>query len=549
MTATTFSAAGRADVLDRIADRSFDLLVIGGGITGAGVALDAAARGLSVALVERDDLASGTSSKSSKLVHGGLRYLEQGDLPIVRESIVERELLQRLAPHLVQRQPFAVPDRGGREAALMGTALTIYGGLGGFRSVTKSKRLSPADLADRAPGLATHTGHGGWEYSDCRTDDARLTLAVAKTAFRLGAQILTHAEVIELRTAGGRVVGATVHDRLGGRDVEVDAKVTLSATGVWADAVRDMAGPSPLHLAPSKGVHLVFSADDLRVKSAVVLGSGAHDGRRLFVIPWGGQVVVGTTDDAYEGSLDAPSIERSDAEYICDGVNAGFGLNLRPSDAVAAWAGLRPLPRAGAKPGGRSDTLSRRHALLEGPPGLITLTGGKLTTYRKMAAAGVDAVVKQLGGSARCPTAGIHLGMRGGFGAGVRRAEGVCRALGIDPTVAAGVVERHGDDSIALLESAGERGETDLVVDGLPYLRAELRWAIDAELALTVDDVLRRRVRVALRDAAAGGAVATDVGALLASALGWDDATTKASVQEYRRRVSEERGVVPVTAR
>ena len=549
MTPQPFSAAVRGNVVDRLAARSYDVLVIGGGISGAGVALDAVARGLSVALVERDDLASGTSSKSSKLVHGGLRYLEQGEIAIVRESIAERELLQRLAPHLVQRQPFAVPDRGRKEGVLLGVGLTAYGGLGGFRSVTKSKRLSPAALADRAPGLVKHVENGGWEFSDCRTDDARLTMTVARTAARMGADIVTQAEVVQLRTVDGAVVGATVRDRLGGADVDVDAKVTISATGVWADKVRELAGPNPLHLLPSKGVHLVFDGDTVRVKSAVIIPSGARDHRRIFLIPWGRQVVVGTTDDIYEGPIDEPSVTLHDAEYCCAAVNEAFDLDLKPSDAVGAWAGLRPLPRGDAKPGGRSDTLSRRHALIAGPPGLLTLTGGKLTTYRRMAADAVDAAVAQLGGGVRSSTAGISLGLRGDFSAAVTRAEGVCRALGIDAAVAASVVERHGDEAVRLLERAARDGEADLLAPDLPYLRAELRWAVDEELALSVDDVLRRRVRVALREASAGAALIKDVGAMLADALGWDEAATRASAQEYRRRVSTERGVVPVAPR
>ena len=548
MTSTPFSAAARPDVLDRLEQRTYDLLIIGGGISGAGAALDAAARGLSVALVERDDLASGTSSKSSKLVHGGIRYLQHGDVSIVRESIVERELLQRLAPHLVQRQPFAVPDGSRRDGVVMGTALTLYGGLGGFRSVTKSKRLSPEALAYRVPGLAPHLGQGGWEYSDCRTDDARLTMTIARAAARMGADIATHADVTELRRTSGRVTGATVRDLMGGREIGVSARVTLSATGVWADRVRDLAGPSPLHLLPSKGVHLVFQADRVRLRSAAVIPSGANDGRRIFLIPWGPQVVVGTTDDLYDGPLESPSVEHDDAEYCCAAVNAAFGLNLRPADAVGAWAGLRPLPRGDAKPGGRSDTLSRRHALLLDVPGLITLTGGKLTTYRKMAQEAVDAVVRDLGGTAASTTAGIPLGLRGSFAAAVARAESVCRALAIDPALAAPVVERHGDEAVRLLQRAADDGEAQWLLPGLPYLRAELRWAINEELALSVDDVLRRRVRVALRHAAAGGEVVREVGALLGETLGWDDATVKASVQEYRRRVSQERGVVPVTA-
>ena len=544
---TVFSAAARGNVLDRLASRRYDLLVVGGGVTGAGVALDAAARGLDVALVERGDLASGTSSKSSKLIHGGLRYLEQRDFAIVRESVVERDLLRRLAPHLVRPQPFVVPGGSNRrDDALLGVALGIYSGLANFRRTSRPERLSPAQVLDSAPGLVDGIDGGGWRYLDCRTDDARLTMTVARTAARFGADIVTRAEVVGLRNAGGRVTGATVRDRLGGRDIGVDATVTLSATGVWADKVRDLAGPSPLHLAPSKGVHLVFPANLVRVRDALIVSSGARDHRRVFVIPWGEQVVVGTTDDLYDGPLDAPSVDRDDADYCCAAVNAAFGLALTAEDAVGAWAGLRPLPRGSGEPGGRSDVLSRRHALITGPPGLITLTGGKLTTYRTMAAAGVDAVVRELGGSARCPTAGIQLGLRGDFPHAVSRAVTVAQDVGVDPELVPGVVERHGSDAVALLERAAEAGEDDRLRPDLPYLRAELRWAVEHELALSVDDVLRRRLRVALRDAAAGGDLAEEVAALLAPIHGWDEAAAAASVREYRAVVAQERGAVPL---
>jgi glycerol-3-phosphate dehydrogenase len=543
-----FSAAGRGDVLERLATTTYDVLVIGGGITGAGVALDAASRGLKVALVERADLASGTSSKSSKLVHGGLRYLEQGDLGVVRESVVERDLLLRLAPHLVHPQPFVIPDRNRKAGIMLGAGLTIYGAMGHFRSVSQTRRLSPAQVAERIPGLARYRDRGGWEYNDCRTDDARLTLTVARTARRLGADIATRCEVVELRSAGGRVVGATVRDRLGGQSFGVTARATVSATGVWADHVRELAGPNPLHLQPSKGVHLVFPAQKVHVRAAAVIPSGARDRRRIFVIPWGRQVVVGTTDEVYDGPLQAPTVELGDAEYCCTAVNDAFDLDLTPADAVGAWAGLRPLPRAGAEPGGRSDTLSRRHAVLGGPPGLVTVTGGKLTTYRKMAEDTVDAVLGELGSSAACRTRSIALGLRGSFDAAVGRVEGVCVMLGLDRDLAHGLVERHGDDAVRILERAAEHDEADLVLPDLPYVRAELRWAVDAELALTVDDVLRRRLRVALREAAAGGALAGEVADLLRPVLGWTQRQAAASVEEYRALVARERGAVPLRA-
>ena len=544
-----FSAAGRGAALERLAAMSYDVLVIGGGITGAGVALDAASRGLSVALVERADLASGTSSKSSKLVHGGLRYLEQGDLGVVRESVVERDLLLRLAPHLVHPQPFVIPDRSRKAGVMLGAGLTIYGGMGHFRSVSKTRRLSGAQVMERIPGLVQHdarAARGGWEYNDCRTDDARLTLAVARTAARLGAEVVTRCEVAELRTLGGRIAGATLRDLLSGESFGVAARVTVSATGVWADHVRELAGPNPLHLQPSKGVHLVFSADEVQARAAAVIPSGHHDHRRIFVIPWGRQVVVGTTDEVYEGPLEAPTVQAEEAEYCCGAVNAAFGLNLTPADAVGAWAGLRPLPRAGAKPGGRSDTLSRRHAILPGPPGLVTVTGGKLTTYRKMAEDTVDAVSRELGTSTACRTRSIALGLRGSFAAAVGRAEGVAVMLGVDRGLAHGLVERHGDDAIRIQERAATDGETDLVLPDLPYVRAELRWAVEAELALTVDDVLRRRLRVALRDAAAGGPLADEVAELLRPVLGWSAQEAAASVEEYRTLVRRERGAVPL---
>ena len=541
-----FSAAGRGDALDRLAARPYDVLVIGGGITGAGVALDAAARGLSVALVERDDLASGTSSKSSKLVHGGLRYLEQGDLAVVRESVVERDLLLKLAPHLVHPQPFVIPDRSRKTGVMLGAGLTIYGGMGHFRSVSQTQRLSHPQVLERVPGLVDHPDRGGWEYNDCRTDDARLTLAVARTARRLGAEILTRCEVVELHTEDGHVTGATVRDRLGGRSFGVSARITVSATGVWADHVRKLAGPNPLHLQPSKGVHVVFPANRVRVRAAAVIPSGASDHRRIFVIPWGDQVVVGTTDELYDGPLGAPTVEAADADYCCAAVNAAFGLDLTPADAVGAWAGLRPLPRAGAEPGGRSDTLSRRHAVLPGPPGLITVTGGKLTTYRKMAEDTVDLVMRELGGKVPSRTRSIALGLRGSFDAAVERAKGVCVMLGLDPNLAGGLVERHGDDAIRILERAAEHDEADLIATDLPYVRAELRWAVECELSLSVDDVLRRRVRVALRSAAAGGELAEHVAEMLRPVLGWTAEQATASVTEYRELVARERGAVPL---
>ena len=552
--AMVFSAATRADALDRLGRRRYDVLVVGGGITGAGIALDAAARGLAVALVEREDLAAGTSSRSSSLVHGGLRYLAQAMLGLTRENAVERDLLRRLAPHLVRPLPFVVPDTGGRSnTALTGVGLWIYDGLASFRNVARHHRLSPAEVVDRVPGLVSGLGKAGYEYHDCRTDDARLVLQVARTAQRFGADVVPRAEVIELRDSGQAVAGATVRDRVSGRELAVDARCTVSATGVWADRVRSLAGEGarPM-LSPSKGVHLVFPAVDVRVGSAALVPSDAGDARMVFVLPWGHQVVVGTTDHGYEGDLDRPFVDTADSAYLCHAVNAAFGTRLSPADAVAAWAGLRPLLASEAHLPMDSETLSRRHAAIADRDGLLTITGGKLTTYRAMAADAVDRVLASLGGSPRrapSATERIPLGLRGGLATTVARTAGVCETLELDPALAAPLVERHGDDAVAVAElAAATPGGADPLVAGLPYLRAEVRWAVEQELAMSVEDVLDRRMRVSLRDRAAGGSAIEEVAAVVGAALGWGPAERRASIEAYRLRVSAERGVVPVGA-
>lgn len=547
-----FSPSAREDSLDRLATRSYDLLVVGGGITGAGIALDAAARGLRVALVERDDLASGTSSRSSSLVHGGLRYLAQAMFGLTRESAVERELLRRLAPHLVRPLSFVVPDASNRRAtALLGLGLWIYDGLASFRNVARHHRLSPEEVMERIPGLVEGLGNAGYEYHDCRTDDARLVLQVARTARRLGADVVTRAEVVELRDVDGRVVGATVRDRIGGRELGVQARCTVSATGVWADHVRalDAESHEPI-LTPSKGVHLVFPATDVRVATAALVPSTHRDGRMVFLLPWGGQVVAGTTDDNYEGPLDAPTVEAADAAYLCEAVNAAFSTDLTPGDAVGAWAGLRPLLRSEAHLPMDSETLSRRHALVFEREGLLTITGGKLTTYRAMAVEAVDHVTAELGGSAaraRSRTHRIPLGLRGDLAATVARTAGVCETLGLDPALADDLVTRHGDEAAEVAElAAAEPAGAEPLVPGLPYLRAEARWAVEQEMALSVEDVLDRRTRVSARDAAAGGRAVEDVADILAGLLGWSPEQARASAADYRRRIATERGTVPL---
>lgn len=551
----------RAAVRERLSGRPYDVLVVGGGITGAGIALDAASRGLRVALVEKEDVGWGTSSRSSSLVHGGLRYLEQGMFGLMRESAVERDRLRRLAPHLVRPLPFVLPVPSRRRSRLVGTGLWIYDALSSFRTVARHRRLDTDEIRGLAPGLRVAAGTRGFEWHDCRTDDARLVLQVVRTAQRHGADVLTRAEVVEFRTAGGRVIGATVRDRLAGEDFGVQARFTVAATGVWADATRALAGSGRPMLLPSKGIHLVLPAERVRVRAAALVPSAQRDGRMVFVLPWEGQVVVGTTDEAYEGPLDAPAVTADDAAYCLDAVNAAFGTDLTVADAVGGWAGLRPLLRDEAEGAGGgsgaptpapmdmgSDRLSRRHEILRGPEGLLTITGGKLTTYRHMAEQVVDEIVRGLGaGGTRgpSPTRRIALGLRGELDAAIARTRDVALARGLDPDPVASLVERHGDEAARLVALAADHDEWRPLVPGLPYLAVEARWAVDEELAGSVADVLQRRMRVSLRDVGAGAAVAGQVAGLLAEAWGWSEADAARSVTDHLDAVRRERGPLP----
>jgi glycerol-3-phosphate dehydrogenase len=542
------SPAGRDAGLDRLGDQAYDVLVIGGGITGAGIALDAAARGLSVALVERGDLAQGTSSRSSNLVHGGLRYLETGMVGLVRESASERERLRRLAPHLIRRERFifVVPRRA---APMIGTGLWAYDALASFRTA-RHRRLGAEEVDDVLPPLALDGKQVAWAYDDCRTDDARLVLAVAKTAHRLGADVVTRAEAVELLQAGSRVVGATVRDRLSGSLVDISARWTVSAAGVWADAVRRLVGPLDELLVPSKGCHLVFPADALPVRAAAIVPSAAGDRRRVFLLPGDTDVVVGTTDTVHAGPLDSAIVDDADAAYLCEAVNRAFGTHLGPGDSIGAWSGLRPLVRPGGRLAGDPEALSRRHTVLEEPDGLVTVTGGKLTTFRRMAEDVVDHLAAALGRGGRVrPTRRLRLGLLGTVEDAVSSTRRVCALADVDPDLAESLVARHGDDAPALVARAAGRGETGLLVPGLDYLAGEARWAIEEEAALSVEDVLSRRLRVSRQDRAGGGAAVEMVAGMLAEHLGWSKAEAGASAAAYHEAVAAERGPVPYGGR
>jgi glycerol-3-phosphate dehydrogenase len=525
-----------------------DVLVIGGGITGAGVALDAATRGFKTALVERRDFASGTSSKSSKLVHGGLRYLQQREIRLVYEALAERQRLLNLAPHLVQPLPFLIPvfavGKGGMAGAkalakTMNAALRLYDLTGGARIGKLHKRLTRDETVAHMPGLRADRLASGFLYYDARTDDARLTWTIARTAIEHGAIAANYAPVIALTRAGGQVTGAQVRDEIGGAEHEVSASVVINATGVWSDEIRALdSGTHPGTIRPAKGVHVTVPAARLAVDVAAVLPV-PKDRRSIFVIPWGDVVYIGTTDTDYQDSLDDPVCTAADVEYLLGAVNTWVTDPISPADVLGTWAGLRPLVADARSE--RTADLSRRHAVSVSESGVITVTGGKLTTYRRMAADATDTAARALG-RRRSRSRTAKLPLIGAEGLATVQEPGAAAALGIDAAVLEHLTGRYGSHARAVL--AMMRDDDALaapLVGGLPYVRAEARYAVRYEMAMTLPDVLARRTRALLIDRAATAAAAADVAALIAPDLGWDAAETARQTDAFAELVERER--------
>jgi glycerol-3-phosphate dehydrogenase len=520
--------------------------VVGGGITGAGVALDAASRGLRTALVEKDDFASGTSSKSSKLVHGGLRYLQQREFRLVYENLAERQRLIENAPHLVTPIPFLIPlfgragvvNRSVARAYL--TALWLYDLTGGLRIGRRHERVTKEEALAHLPTLRADHLVAGFLYWDARTDDARLTLCVLRTAvLGHGAVAANHTRVDTLtHAADGRVTGARVVPD-GGDPFEVRAQVVVNAAGVWADEVRALdEGAHPNSIRPAKGVHVTVPASAFPCDIAAVIPVRG-DQRSIFVVSWGDQVYLGTTDTAYEGPLDDPPCRPEDVAYLLDAANAVTTEPLEPADITGIWSGLRPLlaPKAGRRaPSERTADLSRRHTVSVSSSGVVTVTGGKLTTYRKMAEDSVDLVERQLGRRTRCVTRSLRL--RGATP--VEQPAGESSARRRDPAAAAAghLAGRYGTETPAVLSVADGRPELlEPLVPGLRYLAAEAVYAVEEEMACSLPDVLDRRTRASLRDARAAAAAAERVAVLVGPTLGWDEARCQKEAADYTDRL------------
>ena len=507
----SFSAQTRTANLGRMAEDRFDVLVIGGGITGAGIALDAAARGLSVALVEKDDFASGTSGRSSRLVHGGLRYLEHREFGLVHESLRERAILHRLAPHLVRPIPMYMLADDRRSRARYRLGLAGYELLAAGRNIGFHRSVSAEQVRAAIPGFGGSSR--GFRYFECQVDDARLTIEVARAAHAFGALLANHARVTGL-LGGARVAGAVVVDEITGQRFEIRARVTVNAAGVWAGRVRQLAngGPGRVRLQPSKGVHLVFAPGAVRTQAALIAPSAAHDGRFIFIVPWEDRVYAGTTDTPYAGDLDRPAVEDSDRDYLLAAVTLLFP-GVTEHDVVASWAGLRPLLSQDEELGdARTSDLSRTHAVFEDPAGLFTITGGKLTTYRAMAEDLVDRIAAALGnaglGDAGLGRSGlgdagpgrtrsIPLGLHGSAAAALRLARAEVTRLGLPPRAGARLVQRYGDDwreAVRMISQDPSLGEP--VVSTRPVLGVEVSLARSREMALTDEDVFVRRTRL-----------------------------------------------------
>jgi glycerol-3-phosphate dehydrogenase len=511
------------------ASEPFDLLVIGGGATGAGTALDAAARGLRVALVERDDLAAATSSRSTKLIHGGVRYLEKAvmqfdrsQFQLVRDALHERAVLIRNAPHLCHPLPLVTPLYDWWKVPYYLTGLKLYDALAGRANLQTSRFVDAREALQRFPMLREEGLRGGVVYYDGQFDDARMNVAIALSAAQRGALVVTHAEVVALRHEGGRVCGALVRDVIGGAETEVAAHAVVNATGPFADALRRLDDPDaePM-LHASSGIHIVLDARFSPPGTGLLIPE-TEDGRVLFLLPWQGATLVGTTDQPAE-VVDHPRATEEEIEYVLRHVRTYFSTPVERSDVQAAWSGLRPLvsnPKA-------SDTarLSRDHVVQVSGTGLVTITGGKWTTYRKMAADAVDAAVV-VGDLVTGPSITVDLRLVGADRFDPSGA-GALQERGYPADVARHLHLAYGDRAPVVADLAGG-GSAPRLSPAYPYLEAEVAYAVRHELAATTLDVLARRTRLATLDSAAALAAAPRVSELLAAELGWDEARTAA---------------------
>ena len=526
--------------LERMSEGELDVLVIGGGVTGVGCALDAATRGLSVGLVEQRDLASGTSSRSSKLMHGGLRYLEQMDFALVHEALQERGLhTTSIAPHLVRPISFLIPLRGRIwQRAYYGAGVLLYDLMAFARGkkFPRHRHLSRKKALELVPGLQRSSLIGGILYYDAQIDDARHTVAVGRTAAHHGAAIATSTRVESLLKDGDRVVGAVVRDIEGDETFEIHAKRIINATGVWIDDIQDMAGPAGLRVHAAKGVHIVVPRDRIEGGSGVVLRTPSSV---LFIIPWGDYWLLGTTDTTWDLDRAHPAASSKDIDYLLEQANAALQTPLTRTDVVGVYAGLRPLI---AGEGDDTTQFSREHAVAQPTDGLISIAGGKYTTYRVMAADAVDAAIADL--DRPVPNSNTDevplIGANAWSDTWEHAAPRLAREHDLPEHLVERLLWRHGSRVPAVLDIADDETGHDEILPGGGYLAAEAIYAVRHEGALHLEDVLARRMRISIETVDRGTEIAERVAVLIAPELGWSADDIVDEVQAWNDRVDAE---------
>ncbi len=536
---TFLGPAQRAAAWERLGSEQFDVVVIGGGVVGAGCALDAATRGLKVALVEARDFASGTSSRSSKMFHGGLRYLEQLEFGLVREALHERELsLTTLAPHLVKPLPFLFPlTKRVWERPYIAAGIFLYDQLGGAKSVPAQRHLTKSGALRLAPGLKRSSLIGGIRYYDTVVDDARHTMMVARTAAHYGAVVRTSTQVVSLLREGDRVVGVAIRDSEDGAVTEVHGHVVINATGVWTDEIQALSRErGRFRVRASKGVHIVVPRDRIVSEVAIILRT---EKSVLFVIPWGTHWIIGTTDTDWNLDLAHPAATKVDIDYILNTVNTVLATPLTHDDIDGVYAGLRPLLAGESE---ETSKLSREHAVAVPSPGLVAIAGGKYTTYRVMAADAVDAAAEFIPTRvAPSITEKVPLMGADGYFALVNQTQSVGARYDLHPYRVRHLLDRYGSLIDEVLQLAVDRPELlEPITEAPVYLRVEAAYAAAAEGALHLEDILSRRMRISIEYPHRGVDCAREVAETVAPILNWSPADVDREVATYLARVEAE---------
>ena len=531
----------RASAISTLQSEEFDILVIGGGVNGVGVALDAVTRGLKVALVESQDLAAGTSSRSSKLIHGGLRYLEQYDFKLVREALHERELMvSTQCPHLVKPVSFLYPlTEKVKERTYVGAGLALYDALRGFkRALPSHKHLTGKTIASISPSLRQDIITGAIRYFDAQVDDARHTMMIARTAARHGAVMATSVRVDDLLRNGKKVTGVTATDLKTGQTLTISAKATIMCAGVWSDELHQRFGLTPGYsVAMSKGVHIVVPQSAIKSKDGIILKTAVSV---LFLIPWEDKWIVGTTDTPYEGDRAKPIATQEDVQYILDQANRVLEPQLKSEDIIGVFAGLRPLVANSAS--SATTKLSREHTVDRPAPGFVSLAGGKYTTYRVMAKDAVDLAVLDLRKIvSESVTEKLPLIGADGYFALQQQVLKIADETNLSEATVIHLLNRYGSLISEIIEIISENPEmSERIIPDLPYIKAEILHAASHEGALSVEDVLLRRTRISFEASDSGLSAANDVAEIIGTVLNWSAADRRSSVQSFAQLIEHE---------